>query len=300
LSGRIRRCPKGHPLDPNWETCPHCEAEKQLRLSDASSLLNDTNDRVIAIDGWAGAGKSHLASLLKGRVAIPIVRLDDLLTPGRGKFVDRIRHQDLDTLLKKRPVIVEGICVLQALEQIGATPDILIYVKAVDDRGQWVHEEILDNAPSSATSVLSRELIEYHRAYSPHTKADYIFPNPLRERWGVAMGVNDQIQIDIQYIKEKTKLAITLAIGGMLSLIVGLLVLLKGVSGTDETLVKLSGAELSAKGLGGVIMLTSSLWGYLAYKARPVYSRAKNISEKRDPATGVIERIESESSTAVR
>ncbi|MCP4117720.1 MAG: FHA domain-containing protein [Desulfobacteraceae bacterium] len=25
----VRQCPKGHTMDPNWDTCPYCEAEKK-------------------------------------------------------------------------------------------------------------------------------------------------------------------------------------------------------------------------------------------------------------------------------
>jgi len=76
--------------------------------------------------------------------------------------------------------------------------------------------------------------------------------------------------IDIAFIQAKTKLAVALAIGGMLALAVGLTVLLYGVVGQDHTLVKAANFEVSASGLGGVIMTTSVLWAFFSYKCRPI------------------------------
>ena len=105
-----------------------------------------------------------------------------------------------------------------------------------------------------------------------------------------------RVEVDVAYIKAKTALAITLAIGGMLALCVGVLVLLYGVNGQDELLFKIAGAEMSAKGLGGVIMGTSAVWAYCAYRSRPKYSRVEQTSEKRS-ADGGMERSSYTSAT---
>ena len=103
--------------------------------------------------------------------------------------------------------------------------------------------------------------------------------------------------VDIAFIQAKTKLALALAGGGMLTLLIGLAVLLYGVTGQDQTLIKVGTIELSARGLGGVIMITSVVWAFIAYKARPTYARVHQTSEKYDPDSRLVERHEHESST---
>lgn len=89
-----------------------------------------------------------------------------------------------------------------------------------------------------------------------------------------------QPEVDIAFINAKTRLAITLAFGGMLALIVGLIVILVGSSGDNNAIFKLAKIEISASGMGAVIMATSVLWAYIAYKVRPKYSASQRIVKK--------------------
>ena len=86
--------------------------------------------------------------------------------------------------------------------------------------------------------------------------------------------------VDIAFINAKTRLAITIACGGMLSLLVGLIVLLFGVANTDTAVFSIGNFEVSASGIGAVIMATSVAWAYLAYKVRPTYSASHRIIQK--------------------
>jgi hypothetical protein len=107
--------------------------------------------------------------------------------------------------------------------------------------------------------------------------------------------------VDIALINAKTKIALTLAVGGILTLLVGLVILLYGTPGQDEALIKIGATQLSARGIGGVIMVTSVGWAYFAYLCRPIYQRSHEITETYDPntqrTTGLQER---RSSTQVR
>lgn len=89
-----------------------------------------------------------------------------------------------------------------------------------------------------------------------------------------------QPEVDIAFINAKTRLAITLAFGGMLSLIVGMVVLLFGVSSPDTASFHLGSVEVSATGIGAVIMATSVMWAYIAYKVRPTYSASHRVTHK--------------------
>ena len=103
--------------------------------------------------------------------------------------------------------------------------------------------------------------------------------------------------LDIAYINAKTRIAITLAIGGMLTLFVGLLLLFFGVTSQDRTLMRFLGVEVSAGGLGGVIMTTSVMWAFLAYKACPSYAHSSRVEERYDSSSQLLERVHLESST---
>jgi hypothetical protein len=60
--------------------------------------------------------------------------------------------------------------------------------------------------------------------------------------------------------------------------------------------------EMSASGLGGVIMTTWALWAFFAYKARLVYARGRQVTEKYDADSRLTERrqLESDTETAIR
>lgn len=103
--------------------------------------------------------------------------------------------------------------------------------------------------------------------------------------------------VDIAYINAKTRVAIVLATGGMLTLLIGLTLLFFGVTSQDKTLMKLLGVEVSAGGLGGVIMTTSVMWAFFAYKTCPSYAHSSRVEEKFNPGPELLERLHFESST---
>jgi hypothetical protein len=90
---------------------------------------------LIAIDGADGIGKSSLASWLAWQLGMPAVQLDLYLTslePIQWLTAD-LRRVILRRLDRCRPVIVDGVLVLDALDQIGCKADFLI---RVDDGGR--------------------------------------------------------------------------------------------------------------------------------------------------------------------
>lgn len=236
---------------------------------------------VIAVDGYHGSGKTTLALALSDRIGLPVVHLDDFLERDRGHFVAALRYGELEPVVRDRRVIVEGVCVLTVLERMGVLPDAMIYV---------------DDSPPPPTSPrgrgpLAAEVAAYHTRVRPREMATLIYAP-----WHEEPNMRDA-DIDIAFINAKTRIAITLAIGGMVTLLVGLILLFYGASGTDTTLVRIAGAELSASGLGGVIMVTSVAWAFLAYQARPKYSRSREVSEKFDENKNLLERSLREAST---
>jgi hypothetical protein len=104
------------------------------RIKDA--LTTNRFPLLIAVDGADNAGKSSLASWLAWQLGMPAVQLDLYLTNLRPiqwltEDLDRVvaRHLDRD-----RPLIIDGVLVLDALDQIGRMPNFLVFVSGGHER----------------------------------------------------------------------------------------------------------------------------------------------------------------------
>jgi adenylate kinase family enzyme len=230
---------------------------RQISIAELTKVISERRPQLIAIDGFLGAGKSTLAKRIAEDVEYRCINLDDFVPPNEGRFASNLDFSRLSESLKgDHLTIVEGVCVLSVLKRIGLKCDMLIFV--------------VGEQPGNLTAnpVLVNEVRTYLKRWSPAKRADYVVDmNQERD--------SGRTQVDIAYIKAKTTLAVVLAIGGMLSICVGLVVFAIGTKGDDSTLFKVVGFEISAKGLGAVILATSTLWAYLAYLARPKYSRSR-------------------------
>ena len=86
---------------------------------------------LIGIDGKDGVGKTSLASWLSWQFGMPTVHLDLFVKESDMPGPLAWRAADLDRCVKargSRPLVVEGVLLLDALDQIGRAPDFLIYV----------------------------------------------------------------------------------------------------------------------------------------------------------------------------
>lgn len=86
---------------------------------------------LIAIDGADGSGKSSLASWLAWQLGMPAVQLDLYLVSYHPiKWLDtelsRVVAKRLDR--ERRPIIVDGVCILDALSRIERKADFLVFV----------------------------------------------------------------------------------------------------------------------------------------------------------------------------
>jgi uridine kinase len=97
---------------------------------------------LIAIDGADGCGKSSLASWLAWQLGMPAVQLDLYLTSldpvqWRVEDLERVVAKRID---RNRPVIIDGVLVLDALGKIGRKADFFVFVSG--DAGSTLASQI--------------------------------------------------------------------------------------------------------------------------------------------------------------
>lgn len=84
---------------------------------------------IIAIDGRDGSGKSSLARYLAWQLGMPAIELDtfrDLSANLRAIRLGELQKAISSRLSRNRPVIVEGIFVLEPLQALDLNPDFLV------------------------------------------------------------------------------------------------------------------------------------------------------------------------------
>jgi hypothetical protein len=123
-------------------------AEEVLRRLE--HLRGTRGFHVVGIDGKDSAGKSPLGRYLAYHLRCHLVPLDLFMAP--GTFPPPLRYDDIARVIKfgeqaGRPLLVEGVMLLHALEKVGRKPDTLIYVRAVSNTGIWFESRFFDSDP---------------------------------------------------------------------------------------------------------------------------------------------------------
>ncbi|HEY2862727.1 MAG TPA: hypothetical protein VGK37_03790 [Casimicrobiaceae bacterium] len=117
---------------------------------------------IVTIDGRDGVGKTTLGRYLAWHFNVTLIEADLFLIPSK----DYLTHLDyqVNRIIERRftlprPVIVEGVSMLQLMKRINRVPDFAIY---------------LTNPQHSGSRVLEQLLSAYEAAYAPSTKANIV------------------------------------------------------------------------------------------------------------------------------
>lgn len=108
--------------------------------------LQNKQPHIIGIDGEDGAGKSKkIAPFLRERLGGTVLSLDSYLEKDRGGYIEHLHYdvlrQDLLALTQKsKPVIIEGIMLLDVLEKVDVSQDYLIYACSSMWLDDWTNE----------------------------------------------------------------------------------------------------------------------------------------------------------------
>jgi hypothetical protein len=96
------------------------------------TALQAAKPLLIGIDGKENVGKTPLSNWLGWQLDLPVIHLDLFLIKGGPNSAPIGRRvADLCRCIEargKRPLIVEGVFLLDALDEIGRSPDFLIFV----------------------------------------------------------------------------------------------------------------------------------------------------------------------------
>jgi hypothetical protein len=158
--------------------------------------LRTANARRIGIDGIDGCGKSTLAKVVAAGLGRRVFSLDDYLDRDKGRFLEFIDYPQLRADVSTGGAyVIEGVCLLYALQRAGLAVDSLVYVKR-RHLGLWADERELDlNEPledflknerkltamiAGESEVvtdlgLAEEIIRYHYAARPHINAHIVY-----------------------------------------------------------------------------------------------------------------------------
>ena len=104
---------------------------------------------LIGVDGLDGAGKTSFATWLAWQFGMPVVHLDLYII--KDKRPIEWRTGDLERLIEARlnnggrPLVVEGILLLQALNRIRRTPSKLFFVELEGNGGSYSLADELSN-----------------------------------------------------------------------------------------------------------------------------------------------------------
>ena len=227
-------------------------------ITEIAERIRGSGASLIAIDGLPGAGKSSLAASLSALLTIRAVHLDDYLAHGCIGFTDYLGYEDLQRALLRRPVIVEGVCMLDVLDRLDRRPDQFIYLQAP------FAEQHLDRS-----HPLVREVRAYTDRTHPEERGNFVLtrsecgPKKDKARAG------RQSRIDACLMKNRSRISLGLAITGMIMLATGAIFVVTGSSAHSEAVTRVGGRDFSLASTGLVTMLMSSIWIYLARLARP-------------------------------
>jgi pantothenate kinase-related protein Tda10 len=148
----------------------------------------ESDRAIIGVDGAYGSGKSTLARKLAEALEGAVLEIDQYTLRNGQPYRQQLRYEELGRGLealrsKGKPVVVEGICLLDVLERIGARPGTVVYVKKLDESGIWHDQDTcdpdwidLDSASLQLPgAAVAREVAAYHKDRDPLASADIVF-----------------------------------------------------------------------------------------------------------------------------
>ena len=159
----------------------------QEEIARALADSRETVPCIIGVDGFPGAGKSHLARALAMHLQVPCIHADDYVDKRDDvhDYIARIRVSELrrdllSAIASRHRVLCDAVCAQWVWAAVNIEPRHRIYVKRVSVQGVWNDgidlENFLEDPESeSGQPWLERQVLRYHAKESPHLRADIGF-----------------------------------------------------------------------------------------------------------------------------
>jgi len=117
---------------------------------------------IVTVDGRDGVGKTTLGRYLAWHFNVTLIETDLFLIPARDHLIhldDQVNRIIERRITSPRPVIIEGISMLQLMKRIHRVPDFSIYVI---------------NPRHAGSKLLAQRLSAYEAAFAPSRKANIV------------------------------------------------------------------------------------------------------------------------------
>jgi hypothetical protein len=171
--------------------------KKIIEIDTIESLIEEVRGKqLIAIDGCDGAGKTYLSQEIFDRMSCEVLKLDNFLDRDKGAYIKNIQFGKIKNFIERqrKTVVIEGVCLFRILEELKLSADCFVYVKKVNERGEWLDADecLIDVSPEDrinkieqlvkssfpnfqGLSNLKKEIIKYHYQYRPYSNCDCIY-----------------------------------------------------------------------------------------------------------------------------
>src|SRR5213083_298247 len=134
-----------------------------LQVVDAlTPIMRERPGVIVTIDGRDGVGKTTLGRYLAWHFNVTLIETDLFLIPAQDYLIhldDQINRIIERRITSRRPVIVEGISILQLMKRISRVSDFSIYVT---------------NPQHSSSKTLERRLSAYEASFAPTATASIV------------------------------------------------------------------------------------------------------------------------------
>jgi len=157
----------------------------RLKSTVIKFVSNNPKSKIISIDGWVGAGKTHLvAPAIKNAINWDVIDGDkEFLIPNVSREYVFNAPKIKSLFSKDEKIIIDSVLITDIFQIANRQPDLSIYVKRINNSGEWIDEHIthpssnIDKLFTYYSSPFQRQLIQYHRLKKPHESPDIIYLN---------------------------------------------------------------------------------------------------------------------------